>query len=233
MSQGLYEGVSAMDSAQRRMEAITSNLANLGVNGFKRRSISTSSFDVVLQGQVKRQIGTRTVVDHSQGALQQSDGAFDLALSGRGFFAVETTEGEAYTRNGQFRIDDSGVLQTFDGHPVAWQGARGTIDPTGDKVLVDPEGHVSQGEQQLGQLRIVDFERLSDLQQDRSGYYHAPRGLQEAPHGAVVRQGVLESANINAVDEMVEMITAQRSFESATRLMNMIDQTYRRLNQLR
>lgn len=233
MSQGLYEGVAAMHAAERRMEAITSNLANLGVHGFKRRSLATNSFDAVLQGAVQRQIGTRTVVDHAQGTLVQSDGAYDLALAGRGFFAVETARGEAYTRNGQFRVDDAGVLQTLEGLPVAWEGARGTIDPTGDHVRVDPEGHVFQGEQPVGQLRVVDFDRPEALRQDRGGYYHAPRGVEQVPHGAAVRQGVLEAANVSAVDEMVAMIGAQRSFESATRLMQMIDQTYRRLTSLR
>jgi flagellar basal body rod protein FlgG len=229
MSQGLYDGLAAMNSAERRMDAITSNLANLGVNGFKRRSVATNSFDAVLRGRVERQVGTRTVVDHSQGTLVQSDGQFDLGLAGAGFFAAETERGEAYTRNGQFHVDDAGVLQTNEGYPVAWQGGRGTLDPTGAEVLIDPEGHVMQGGQSVGQLRLVNFARPSELYQDRSGYYRAPRGAVEIPHEASVRQGVLESPNVNAIDEMVSMISAQRAFESATRLMQMIDQTYRRL----
>lgn len=233
MGQGLYEGVAAMHTAERRMEAIASNLANMGVHGFKRRSLATNGFDVVLRGQVQRQVGTRTVVDHGQGTLVQGDGQFDLALAGTGFFAVETESGEAYTRNGQFRVDDSGVLQTLEGYPVAWQGARGTIDPTGLPVLVDPEGRVAQGEKQLGQLRIADFEDANALSQDRRGFYHAPARAREVPHRGSVRQGLLEAANVNAVDEMVAMISAQRAFEAATRLMQMIDQTYRRLNSSR
>ena len=233
MNQGLYEGVAAMHSAERQMEAITSNLANLGVKGFKRRGLATNSFDAVLQGRVQRQIGSRATVDHRQGTLVPSDGEYDLALAGRGFFAVETPEGEVYTRNGQFRIDDAGVLQTLEGYPVAWEGARGTVDPTGERVQVDAEGAVFQGETNVGQLRIVGFESLEALRQDRSGFYHATRGSLEVPHEAQVKQGVLEAANVNAVDEMVAMISAQRSFESATRLMQMIDQTYRRLTSMR
>jgi flagellar basal-body rod protein FlgG len=233
VSQGLYESVAAMHSAGRRMEAITSNLANLGVHGFKRRSMATNAFDAVLRGQVQRQLGVRTVVDHSQGSLVQSEGPYDLALSGPGFFAVETRQGEAYTRNGQFRVDDSGVLQTLEGYPVAWRGPRGTLDPTGAEVLIDPEGNVLQGDEAIGQLRITSFERAETLEQDRRGFYHATGAAREVPHGAVVRQGMLEAANANAVDEMVSMINAQRAYESATRLMQMIDQTYRRLNSIR
>jgi flagellar basal body rod protein FlgG len=214
------------------MEAITSNLANLGVHGFKRRSMAANGFDAVLRGQVQRQLGTRTIVDHSQGTLVQGDGPYDLALSGAGFFAVETPQGEAYTRNGQFRVDDSGVLQTLEGYPVAWRGPRGTLDPTGPEVLIDPEGNVLQGGEAIGQLRIAGFERADALTQDRRGFYRATGAAREAPHQAVVRQGMLEAANVNAVDEMVAMISAQRAFESATRLMQMIDQTYRRLNSL-
>ena len=135
----------------------------------------------MLRGQVQRQVGTRTRSTTRQGTLVQSDGQFDLALAGPGFFAVETEGGEAYTRNGQFRIDDSGVLQTLEGYPVAWQGARGTIDPTGLAVLVDPEGRVMQGPDALGQLRIVDFEDAGALSQDRRGFYHAQAARSEVP----------------------------------------------------
>ena len=233
MTSGIYEGVQAMAAAEARLQSVATNLANLDVHGYKRRASATTAFEARLGDRVGRQIATRTVVDHDQGSLTQTGNPFDLALSGKGFFAVETEHGEAYTRNGRFRVDDEGVLQTHAGEPVAWQGARGTVDPLGEDVRVDPEGVVFQGEARVGQLRIANFRAVEMLQPAGDGNFHRARGQQEAAHQAVVRQGFVERANVNAIDEMVSMIAIQRSFESSARLMNMIDQTYRRLTQAR
>ncbi len=226
---GLYEAVQAMSAAERRLDAVTGNLANLGVDGYKRRSPATQSFETMLRGKLVRQIETRSIVDHGQGPLEQTGNAYDLALSGAGFFTVETPTGEAYTRNGKFHLNGEGVLQTLDGLAVAWEGPRGTIDPLKEAPTIDPEGLVLQGDTQVGRLKFVDFVRRDRMTQDASGYYHADPGQRETTHEAVMRQGFLERSNVSAIDEMVSMISVQRSFESSTRMMNMIDQTYRRL----
>ena len=233
MTRGIYSGIAAMNSAERRLEAITSNLANLSSTGYKRLSTATQSFESELRGNMEPQISTRTVLDFSQGVLRNTGNPYDLALHGSGFFAVETAAGEVYTRNGQFRVDDEGLLQTIEGFPVAWDGPRGTIDPLGLDVSVDTEGLVRQGETEIGRLRIVDFEDPTLLEFDRKGFYHASGEMYETTPTAVVRQGTLEGANVSAVDEMVAMIAAQRSFESSAKLMQTIEQSYRRLTRAR
>jgi flagellar basal-body rod protein FlgG len=229
MNRGLYSGVQAMSAAERRLESIATNLANVSVQGYKRRGTSTQSFDATLRGRLERQVRTHTRIDFSQGPLESTGEPYDLALTGSGFFTVDTPRGEAYTRGGRFHIDAEGVLQTQDGFPVAWDGARGTIDPQGLEVRIDPEGQVWQGEQQVGRLRLVDFADPGRLEPDRSGYLHAPPGLREAAREGEVRQGHLERSNVSAVDEMVALIATQRSYESAARLMSAIEQGYRRL----
>jgi len=121
------------------------------------------------------------------------------------------------------------VLQTHQGYPVAWDGSRGTIDAVGDEVRVDPGGQVWQGGTSIGRLKLVNFDSPDQLRPNRNGLLTAPAAIDDAAYTAEVRQGYLESANVNAVDEMVAMISAQRSFESAARMLSMIDQTYRRL----
>jgi flagellar basal-body rod protein FlgF len=226
---GLYEAVQAMSASERRLDAVATNLANLGVTGYKRRGSTTQSFESTLRGQMVTQIVTRSVVDHGQGPLTQTGNDYDLALSGAGFFSVETPDGEAYTRNGKFRLDDQGVLQTQDGLPVAWLGGRGLLDPLKEAPFIDPEGVVFQGDTEVGRLKIANFEHVTQLAQIGQGYYRPVPGQRDAAHEATVRQGFLERSNVNAIDEMVSMISVQRSFESSTRMMNMIDQTYRRL----
>ena len=229
MNRGLYSGVQALSAAERRLETIATNLANVSVHGYKRRNTTAQSFETALRGRLERQVRTRTRVDYSQGPLKATGQPFDLALHGSGFFAVETPRGEAYTRGGRFHIDSAGVLQTPDGLPVAWEGARGTIDPQGPEVRIDPDGQVWQGETQVGRLRLVAFGDPARLEPDRVGYLHAPVGLREAAREGEVRQGHLERSNVSAMDEMVALISTQRSYESAARLMSAIEQGYRRL----
>jgi flagellar basal-body rod protein FlgG len=229
MNRGLYSGVEAMAAAEKRLETIATNLANVSVDGYKRRSVSTQAFDKVLAGRAERHVRTSTRVDYSQGTLEQTGEPFDLALAGAGFFALETPQGEAYTRGGRFHIDAAGLLQTQDGYPVAWEGARGVIDPQGDQVRIDPDGGVWQGQAQVGRLRLVDFADRARLEPDRLGYLHAPADLAPRAREAEVRQGHLERSNVSALDEMVALIATQRSHESAARLMSSIEQGYRRL----
>ncbi len=229
MNRGLYSGVEAMAAAERRLESIATNLANVSVNGYKRRATATESFERTLKGKVERHVRTRTSIDYSQGPLEATGEPLDLALAGSGFFALETQHGEAYTRGGRFHLDAAGTLQTQDGFPVAWEGARGTIDSQGGEVRVDPDGQVWQGEAQVGRLRLVDFADPAKLQPDRGGYLHAPVDAAPRAREGEVRQGQLERSNVSAMDEMVALIETQRSYESAARVMSSIEQGYRRL----
>jgi len=231
MNRGLYSAVAAQKSAQYELESITSNLANLNSVGHKRGLTSTQSFERVLGDTVDRGLRTQAHVDFGQGQLMYGKGATDLALSGSGFFVVETDEGEAYTRNGRFHFDANGVLQTIDGQAVAWDGPSAVIDPTGPPVVVAPTGTVTQGDQVIGDLLLKDFQEPQRLQPDRKGNFHATRNMEEIPPQAVVIQGALEGSNANAVDELIRLVVVQRRFEGATRMMSMIDQTYSRLTQ--
>ena len=148
---------------------------------------------------------------------------------GEGFFTLEGEAGEVYTRNGAFRIDDRGVLQSAEGFPLAWDGPRGILDPVGMPIAIEPSGEVKQGGTSLGRLKLSNFADPQRLGLDESGYFRAPLGLQEAPSEAVVHQGALEGANTTPVDELIAMIRVQRSFESIARMLTQIDQSYQRL----
>jgi flagellar basal-body rod protein FlgG len=218
-----------MRSAEKRLETIAANLANVDSNGFKRSSSTSREFERVLGGRVERELKTSVQHNFAQGALRQTGETYDLALSGDGFFAVEGSQGELLTRDGRFFVDGEGVLQTFEGLPVVWDGPRGTIDPAGEAITVDSEGVVRQAASQVGKLRIVDFEDKSSLRVESRGFFVAPSSALERPLEGQVRQGYLEQSNVSAVDEMVAMIAVQRQFEAGARVMSSIDQTYRRL----
>jgi len=232
MDTGLYSGVSALRTAEKRLEAITANLANIDTPGFKRQAGATRAFTVPgAEGYLE--VDTRHRSDFTQGDLKSSSSPYHLALEGRGWFVAEGPSGELYTRCGTFRADGAGVLQTAEGYPIAWESNGGLIDAHGDLVQIDGSGVVRQGTKEVGRLRVVDFANDAALSSIGGGYFAAKEGASELPAEGVVHQGHLESSNVSSMDELVAMITVQRSFESANRLVQMINQTYERLLQQR
>ena len=232
MDTGLYSGVSALRTAEKRLEAITANLANVDTPGFKRQSGATRAFTVP-KAEGYLEVDTRHRSDFSQGDLERSSSPYHLAIEGRGWFVAEGESGELYTRRGSFRVDGAGVLQTSEGNPVAWESTNAVIDPHGEIVQVDAKGAVRQGNTEIGRLRITDFENESALSSIGGGYFTATEGAREVAAEGSVHQGHLESSNVSSMDELVSMITVQRSFESANRLVQMINRTYERLLQQR
>ncbi|MFO1011391.1 MAG: flagellar hook basal-body protein [Planctomycetota bacterium] len=233
MDKGLYMGVAAMTAAERRMDALAGNIANASSIAFKRQGTVTRAFEVGNGDRKHVEIDSKHSTDWTQGQIEERDDRWSLALDGDGFFTVETPAGEAYTRNGTFHVDDKGELYTTEGHPVAWVGQRGRVQPTGEEITVDPTGRVRQGTNEVGQLRLADFVERDQLTVDREGYWHARPELTPKEPTAVVRQGAFERSNVEAIDELVGLIKVQRSFESASKVMQTIDQSYRRMNQAR
>ncbi len=219
-----------MRASERQLDAIAANLANLDSPAYKRQNTVTHAFEVGTGERRHTSIVTQSKIDFSQGEISRSGNPLDFALEGDGFFVVETPSGEAYTRSGSFNLDSQGALLTADGHPVAWDGARGRVDPVGEPVTVDGAGVARQGATQIGTLRLVDFANRDALTLDREGYFHAGRGTARVTPTAIVHQGAIEKSNSSSIDELVAMIRVQRGFESAASLVRSIDQSYRRLN---
>jgi len=230
MNVGLYQGVEAMRASERRLEVITANLANLNTPAYKRQSAATRAFTVEQGGRRRVDVDTVVRTDFRQGALERTASPLDLALVGDGYFAIEGPEGEVYTRNGAFRTDEGGTIVTAEGYPLAWDGPRGRIDPVGEPVRFDLEGNVHQDGRRVGRVKVVRFEAQELLGRDRTGNWRAPRGVLAEPSEAEVHQGALERSNVDGLEELVAMITVQREFEASQNLMQMISQTYRRLN---
>ncbi len=230
---GLESGVAAARSAERQLEAITSNLANLDTPAYKRLSTGTRAFQLPGRQPTDFEIRTHANTDFGQGDLKHTSNPYHVALGGPGFFAVDGPEGELLTRNGAFRVDEKGALLSQEGHPVIWEGAHTPIDGTGEAITIDGSGIVRQGKVDVGQLRLTDYTQPEKLQKLGAGYYVATPGMEEVPCAAVVHQHTLESSNVVGIDELVAMVAIQRSFESAQSVMRLIDQSYSRLTAVR
>lgn len=227
MDAGLFKGAASLHARQKQIDSIARNLAHLSTVGYKRSTSAT--FEVSgPRGQQKR-IATESITDFSQGNLRRTGERLDFALFGDGFFAVEGQQGEVYTRDGSFRVSAEGTLLSADGLPVAWTTLNRQIDPTGLPVVADPDGVVRQGVEEIGRLRVVNFEDHQQLTRGELGYWEAPADLKEATSTAVVNQGALEESNTTGMAEMVNMISAQREFDTVARAMKSIQESYRRL----
>lgn len=220
-------------ASERRLEAITANLANINTPAYKRQSSATKAFHVPGPYGGDIQISAHAVTDFTQGDLRSSASPYHLGISGSGFFAVEGPTGEMFTRNGTFHVNRDGVLLSEEGFPVVWNENAAPIDPTGEMVTVSGSGEMRQGTTRLGQLKVVEFDNPRMLGSNGGGYFEAKRGMVERASEGAVHQYRLESSNVSSVDELVGLISAQRSFESAKNVMQLIDQTYGRLTALR
>lgn len=218
-----------MSAAEKRLDSIAHNIANSDTPAYKRMDSVTQSFRLKRGAEWDDQPRSWQRTDFSQGTLRPTGSPWHVGLEGDGFFVVDSPQGQLYTRNGSLRIDDQGVLQTVEGYPVAWSNQRGQLDPRGANPVIEKDGTVFQGDQEIGQMRIVSFDRLDQLRQNDIGYWKASPSLAEQESKAIVHQGTLEGSNTSAVDELVGLIRVQRSFESTARLLQMVDQSYQRL----
>jgi flagellar basal-body rod protein FlgG len=263
-----------MIAEMHRMDVVANNLANVDKTAFKYETPVFKAYPEMLirrgndDGVVHLPIGSYDVmpmvgkmgtgvelnesfIRFKQGALKETHNPFDLALDGEGFLVIETPEGERYTRNGSFLIDNDGFLVTKDGYKV--QGEKGAIRLKEHNFVIDQHGRVIvNGDEQddpdkmvdpntnewrrpevLDRLRVVDFENKRYLEKQGDSFYRespysGPATEVENGRPKVV-QGFLEASNVNVVSEMVRMIEVQRSYEASQKTIQSADQTLQKL----
>lgn len=202
---------------ERKLEAVSNNLANAETIGFKKDTIS---FDQAFKAQVDK--------DYSQGALQATGNALDVALSGPGFFKIETPQGIRYTRNGNFSLDINGVLVDQNGNPVLGQGGAIVIagEDMEQTLSINQAGEIGIGGEVIDTLDIVNFADLRKLEREGKNLlsYKGPTTDEIPVENTVVQHRTLESANIQVVDEMVRMIDFNRMFETFSKSIMTFDE---------
>ena len=162
--------------------------------------------------------------DYTEGSLDSTGRDLDIAIQGDGFFAVETPNGEAYTRNGALTVSPQGVLVNADNYPILTDS--GPLTVTGQSVSIGAGGQVSVDGQNVGTLRVVDFEKPYDLRKVNGTLYIAPKGITPNPATNVaVRQGYLEKSNVDVLREMVDMIDSYRAFEMGQKMIQIQDES--------
>ncbi|MGA2671866.1 MAG: flagellar basal-body rod protein FlgF [Terracidiphilus sp.] len=228
MNSGYYAACTGLMSRTQALDTIANNLANVSTAGFRAThnvfssvlaSTGDSSLSVLNQDANDYGILSGTQLDTSQGALVRTGNDLDFAIEGSGYFAVQTASGTAYTRGGNFRVSPQGQLVTAAGDPV--QGENGPISIVGEPVSVSTDGTISVNGAISGRLKMVEFAPNTAIQSAGGTYCTAPAGSAIAATKTEVRQGMLESSNVNPVTSVVELITAQREVETMRRVLTM------------
>lgn len=225
MIRGLYTGAAGMLAQLDRYDAIANNLANVNTPGYKRQDAIVEAFPTMLMYRVRDarddqptaigRVGTgallsETVTRFEAGTLEQTDNPYDLAISGDGYFAVQTPRGVRYTRNGSFRADGSGRLVTTEGDALL--GSDGApLSATG----FDP-----------AKVGVVDVP-AADLVKEGDNLFRLRDGAPEptAAKDARVLGGWLETANVNPVSAMMDMLSALRAYEANQKVIQAMDDT--------
>lgn len=243
MFQGFYDLTSTMVTQNRNMNIISNNMSNVSTPGYKSDDLMVSTFREELIYRYDRQgktpVGTvsrmalvdERVTDYTEGALRETGGSLDVALSGNGFFTIQTSNGTVYTRNGSFNLDNQGylILQGF-GRVM---GVNGPIQLPTDKVSIDRNGNITStdGRQYYGTLQVVDFADYNQLTKISGGMFRAG-GQAQAAQGTFVTQEYIEDSNVSMVDEMTSMMSGQRALQSAAQVLRMYDQLTARMSQI-
>jgi len=235
LTQAMYAASVGAFNNQQRLDVLANNLANINTPGFKQDRLvfrvpvekEGDSHTDYLQGPSSPMpSGART--DFSQGILRHTDNALDLALDGTGFFCIKTPGGTHYTRNGSFAINEDGVLATREGLPVLGKG--GEIKINGSNVHVDEGGKVSVDGSEVGTLKVVTVSQPESLKKMGNTLF-APGGsgvAEEKAEGFKVRQGYLETSNVNGIRVMTEMIDISRGYESYQKVIQFLNDAARK-----
>jgi flagellar basal-body rod protein FlgG len=251
MLRAVNTAATGMEAMQTNIDTVANNMANVNTTGFKKSSAefqdlyyqtlrepgSQVSADTTAPVGVQVGVGVRTAgvsKDFTIGSARPTGNKFDVMIQGDGFFSVQRENGDVvYTRDGSLKVDGSGRMMTTGGHllqpPI-------TIPPGTTDFTIAPGGAVTakdgQGkETQIGQIEIVNFTNpaglfaLGNNELQVSESSGAPvQGQPGTSAFGTLLQGSLESSNVNIVNEMVNLIQAQRAYEMNSKVMSAADQ---------
>ncbi len=232
---------SGANNAMRRMAVITNDLANANTTGFRADFEKMKSVPLGNNPNSSRTyaVAESTWSDFTPGPMITTGRDLDVALSGKGFIAVQSSQGdEAYTRAGALQVRN-GVLATQHGEPVRGTNGIINIPQNANKIVVGADGTVSvqlMGEKDMvtqGQIKLVN-PAISQLQKGQDGLFHVASGGGSVQQDDSVRllSGALEGSNVNPVDTLTKLIDLSRRFDMQTNFMKSVESNDEQANKL-
>ena len=243
MLDGMKMAAQGMMTMSAKQDIITNNLANVGTAGYRKESIAITSFTEILDREVggdgmnqssyeiagapgmetHGSLSSSSVTHSSQGSLKETGNPFDMALddNGRGFFTIQSPDGIKFTRAGSFRLSTSGYLVTTDGSFVL--GHRGPMKLSGSNFQVSNDGVISCDGKPVDRLLVTVFDDTKQLKRAGESQFVAQGGVR-ATTDFQLKQGYVEQANVNAINEMVDMMMVMRNYEANQKVLQAHDQ---------
>ncbi|MBL6947987.1 MAG: flagellar basal-body rod protein FlgF [Rhodospirillales bacterium] len=218
------------------MDVVANNIANMNTHGFKGEKMMFIEHLVKSQGSNKlrkanlayvRDIATMT--DMQSGQMEKTGNPLDLAITGQGFFVIQTEDGERYTRNGRFQLDDGGQIVTQTGEPVLSSGnAPFFLSPEDTEVTISRDGTVATNNGELGKIRLVSFDEPQKLKRFADGLFGADETPKDVENPEIA-QGTLEGANIKPIFEMANLIEISRKYDNIRKFVDEEDKRMRNM----
>src|SRR3989338_2875678 len=195
--------LSSQDSLRRQLTVVANNIANMNTTGFKgekmmfvQHLVQSKGGEKIFGDKIAYVRDVATVRDLSEGPIQTTGNPLDVAISGEGFFVVKTADGESYTRNGNFKLDDTGQLVTQRNDPVLSDSGKLFVFSARDtEINISRDGVVSTENGELGRMRVVRFDNEQQLRATSSGLYSAGGGAPQNVAKPDIMQTMIEGSN--------------------------------------
>lgn len=242
MDSGYYAALTGLVAKFDALDVAANNLANVNTTGYKAQEDFYRTYSATLGsenvGPLNQAVNNYGVLGGATsnlqvGPIQITGNPLDLALQGKGFFVVKTAAGDRYTRDGAFHLDAKGVLTSQSGDPVMGlvpkpngKPGEGPIHVPKGTIAVGPSGVVSADGSLAGQLKIVDFPKGTHLALEGDGYYSAPASAETPATDPAIKQGALESSNVDPMSAMVSLVLLQREAQMLQNAVSTFDKGF-------
>lgn len=218
-----YVSLSHQMALREQMTLSANNVANMSTPGYKGQEALFHEYLVegkTAEDDLSQVVDSEGFRRMDQGPLKQTHNPLDLAITGDGYFTVETPEGPRYTRAGNFALNNEGQIVTAQGHPVLDEAGAPIQIPEGEnQITVTSKGSVSTEEGEVATLKLVDFNNPQALKQIGDGLYIAEDMEEVAAPEASVLQGAIEGSNVQPVLEMTKMLEILRTYQSVQKMV--------------
>ncbi|WP_443749668.1 flagellar basal-body rod protein FlgF [Asticcacaulis solisilvae] len=231
MDNANYVALSRQITLQRELDISANNLANMNTTGFKFEQLLVNSqfgapaYDDPIRTPANFAYDNGVGRNFKQGTLTQTGSPYDMAIDGEGaFFSIQTANGTQYTRDGAFGLNQDGTLVTQNGDTVLGDGGPIVLDPKNGTPVISQDGIVSQTAQgqtlRVGKISVVRVANLSDMKKEGNGNFTLTNGASTVPAtDARVRQGMLESSNVNPMVEITKLVQINRTYSQISAMM--------------
>lgn len=242
MLRSIYLSATNMIVQRAKVDVISNNIANTDTTGYKSDKLVSRSFSDMLLSRIDDPATLRTservgslntgvhvdelITDFSQGAMEETGEKTSLAINGENaFFVIATPAGDRYTRDGSFHLNAEGYLVTSSGAFV--QGESGSnIQINASDFSVDGQGNVLVSGKNVAKLKFASFSDTAALRKAGENlFYNYGGATVETAKGFSVKQGFLEVSNTNIAAQVIDMMSASRSYETSQRVVKMLDES--------